>query len=156
MKQIPLVLLALTLGLASVSYGRATKSSIGETLPELNLEYIGAAPEFAGKPVVVEFWATWCPPCRTSIPHLNELYTKYKEQGLVIIGVSDEKKSVVAKFLKTTPMEYFPAIDNGGKLSDSFGVSGIPHALLVDKSGKIVWEGHPTRLTDKQISEVLK
>ena len=54
-----------------------------------------------GKKVyVVEFWATWCPPCRTTIPHLTELQKKYKDKGVVFIGVSDEKASVVKKFVE--------------------------------------------------------
>jgi len=109
--------------------------------------------------MILEFWATWCPPCRKSIPHLNAIYAKYKDKdkdkGLVIIGVTDEKKDVVTAFLKKTPMNYSPAIDKTDALGKSFGVTGIPHALLIDSTGKIVWEGHPMSLSDSQIAAVL-
>jgi len=149
------LLLLVLLALAGFAFGRADKSSVGQTLPSLNLEYLTAAPEYAGKPMILEFWATWCPPCRKSIPHLNAIYAKYKDKGLVIIGVTDEKKDVVTAFLKKTPMTYFPAIDKTDTLGKSFGVTGIPHALLIDSTGKIVWEGHPMSLSDSQIAAVL-
>jgi thiol-disulfide isomerase/thioredoxin len=131
------------------------KSNIGEALPALRVDYVGAKPDVAGKPLIVEFWATWCGPCRTSIPHLNEIHKKYKDRGLVIVGVTDEDNATIRKFTKTVPMDYFPGTDKG-KLSEKLGVEGIPHAVLVDKSGKIVWEGHPMQLKDDKIEEVLK
>jgi thiol-disulfide isomerase/thioredoxin len=149
------LLLLVSLALTSFAFGKADKSSVGQTLPALNLEYLTTAPEYAGKPMIVEFWATWCPPCRQSIPHLNAIYTKYKDKGLVVIGVTKEKKDVVTGFLKVTPMTYFPAIDSTGALGKAFGVTSIPHALLVDKTGKIVWEGHPMSLKDSQIAAIL-
>lgn len=97
---------------------------------------------------VVEFWATWCPPCRESIPHLTELQKKFKDQGVVFVGVTDEKSDVVKKFVEKMgdSMDYNVAID-GGKTSEAymqaFGINGIPHAFVVDKEGKIVWQGHP-------------
>ncbi|HEY0943677.1 MAG TPA: TlpA disulfide reductase family protein [Opitutaceae bacterium] len=151
-----LVLILVLAGLAPLAHARADKSLLGEALPALKVEYLAAKPELAGKPMILEFWATWCPPCRKSIPHLNELHSKYQSRGLVIVGVTKEEKKVVKDFLKKMPMAYFPAIDKGGALNKHFGVTGIPHAVLVDKSGKIVWEGHPLSLTDKQIAKVLE
>jgi cytochrome c biogenesis protein CcmG/thiol:disulfide interchange protein DsbE len=129
---------------------------VGEKLPELPLEYLTGQPEVAGRPMIVEFWATWCPPCRASIPHLNEIYAKYKDSGLIIIGVTKEEKDVVTNFLKRVPMSYFPALDRNGSLNKQFKITAIPHDVLVDKTGKIVWEGHPMALKEKQINKVLK
>lgn len=67
-------------------YARADKSMLGEKLPDLKLEYLAGQPDTAGKPMIVEFWATWCPPCRASIPHLNAIHASYKDRGLVVIG----------------------------------------------------------------------
>jgi len=157
MKKTPCgLLLLITLALTSLAFGRADKASVGQTLPALKLDYLTTKPDYAGKPMILEFWATWCPPCRESIPHLNQIYAKYKDQGLVIIGVTKESKDVVNGFLKKTPMNYFPAIDATGALGKAFGVTGIPHALLIDKTGKILWEGHPMNLTDKQIAMIMK
>ena len=129
--------------------------SIGESLPDMRLNFLGPEPVNAGKPVLLEFWATWCPPCRESIPRLNELHAKYKDRGLVIIGVTEESAGVIRKFQRATPMDYAVATDSGGKLNREMGVDGIPHAFLADASGKVVWAGHPTNLGEEQIEEVL-
>jgi thiol-disulfide isomerase/thioredoxin len=129
---------------------------VGKELPALGVQYLDPAPELKGKPAIVEFWATWCPPCRKSIPHLNEINSKYKAKGLNIIGISDEDQPTVEKFRKTLPMEYTVALDKGGELAQKFGITGIPQAFIVDKSGKIVWQGHPMELKESTIEEVLK
>src|SRR6187401_1988056 len=98
--------------------------------------------------VVVEFWATWCGPCRTSIPHLTELQKKFKDQ-VVFIGLSDETEAKVKPFVEKmgNKMDYVVALDDQRKTSagymGAFGVNGIPHAFIVDKAGKLVWHGHP-------------
>jgi thiol-disulfide isomerase/thioredoxin len=145
-----------SLALTGAALGAATKSMVGQQVPELRLDYVGQKPEVKGKPVILEFWATWCGPCRTSIPHLNEVHKKYKDKGLVIIGVTDEDNQTIRKFTKEVPMDYTPATDRNGKLGKDFGVTGIPHAVLADKTGKIVWEGHPMRLTDAEIEKALQ
>lgn len=135
----------------------APKDLVGKPLPALKgLDFIKANPNIKGKPAIVEFWATWCPPCRESIPHLNAIYDKYQKQGLEVIGISNESKPVVKKFIETTPMKYHVAIDEGSKYSKPFDIEGIPHAFLVDKSGKIVWEGHPMELEESAIEKLLK
>lgn len=109
--------------------------------------------------VVVEFWATWCGPCRQSIPHLTELQEKFKEKGVRVIGVSTEEISTVMDFVEGQgkKMEYTVAVDNDGKTSQSlmqeFGVQGIPHAFVIDRKGKLAWHGHPL---DKEFDEKLQ
>jgi thiol-disulfide isomerase/thioredoxin len=127
----------------------------GQQLPALALSYMGKQPELAGKPLLVEFWATWCPPCRKSIPHLNQIYAKYKSQGLQIVGITDEDETTVKKFQKQIPMDYNVAINTPGSIYEQFGIKAIPTAFLVDKSGKIVWTGHPMELSETQIQSVL-
>lgn len=134
----------------------APKEWVGKELPTLGVEYLGKAPVVKGNVAIVEFWATWCPPCRKSIPHLNELNKKFQGKGLVIIGVTDEDKATIEKFRKETPMEYNVALDKDGKLGKQLGVTGIPHAFVVGKDGKIVWEGHPMQLKDADIEKALK
>lgn len=133
----------------------APKDWVGKELPDLGVEYVDKAPELKGKPAIVEFWATWCPPCRKSIPHLNELNKKFSSQGLVVVGITDEDKKKVEEFRKTTPMEYSVALDKKG-LGEKFGITGIPHAFVVGKDGKIVWEGHPMQLKEADIEKALK
>jgi len=127
----------------------------GDPLPTLALNYLGKQPELSGRPVLVEFWATWCPPCRKSIPHLNQIYEKFKSQGLEIVGITDEDEATVKKFQQQVPMEYNVAINTPQSVYQRFGIEGIPTAFLVNKGGKIVWTGHPMELTDVQIQGVL-
>ena len=109
---------------------------------------------------VVEFWATWCPPCRTSIPHLTEMQKKFKDKGVVFIGISDEEAGVVKKFVDKMgeKMDYVVAID-GGKTSEgymeAFGIGGIPHAFIVNKEGKIAWHGHPMDGLEAALDEIV-
>jgi thiol-disulfide isomerase/thioredoxin len=120
------------------------------------------------KAYIVEFWATWCGPCRASIPHLNETYQKYKDKDLIVIGQNcwEHDESLVAPFVKNMgdKMTYRVALDdkNGsdkGKMAETWmlaaGQNGIPTAFLVDKTGSIAWIGHPMELKAKTIDDVL-
>ena len=129
---------------------------VGQKLPSSSLNFVGTKPEMEGKPLLLEFWATWCPPCRTSIPHLNEIHAKFKDRGLQVVGVTDEPNAVIKKFQKDVPMDYAVATDTGGRLNEKMGVSSIPTAFLISKSGEVVWEGHPNRLTDGDIEKILE
>ena len=145
-----------TVPMGSDLFARTEKSMVGQALPKLSVQWLDKKPETEGKPMIVEFWATWCPPCRASIPHLNEIYAKYKDKGLQIIGITDEDRAKIKKFEKEVPIEYAVGLDANGKYAKPFGIQGIPHAVLVDKTGKVVWEGHPMSLKESQIEELLK
>ena len=117
-----------------------------------------------GKAYIVEFWATWCPPCRASIPHLNEVYLKYKDKGLVVIGqdCSETDESRVAPFVKQMgdKMTYRVALDDQqGQMAKTWlkaaGLTGIPSAFLVDTKGVIAWIGHPMKLQEQVIEDVI-
>jgi thiol-disulfide isomerase/thioredoxin len=157
MKKIAIALCAgLLIGLpAATTHAQMIVAKQGEQLPTLTLNYLGKQPELTGKPLLVEFWATWCPPCRKSIPHLNEIYAKYKAQGLQVIGITDENQAIVEKFQKQIPMNYDVAINTPQSVYQQFGIQAIPTAFLVDKSGKIVWTGHPMELSETEIQSVL-
>lgn len=120
------------------------------------------------KAYIVEFWATWCGPCRVSIPHLNEIYTKFKDKGLVVIGQDcwERDESLVEPFVKKMgdKMTYRVALDDKegsdkGKMAETWmaaaGRNGIPSAFLVDTAGVIAWIGHPMSLKEQVIEDVL-
>lgn len=104
----------------------------------------------AGKPAVLEFWASWCGPCRAAFPHLSDMARKQKDSGLVVLGINIEGDSPAVKKLvvdQGTRMDYTVAIDAGqqasNKLMAAAGVSGIPFAFIVDSKGIIRHYGHP-------------
>jgi thiol-disulfide isomerase/thioredoxin len=121
------------------------------------------------KAYIVEFWATWCGPCRVSIPHLNEIAQKYKDKGLVVIGQDcwEQDESKVEPFVKQMgeKMTYRVALDDKegsktGNMAETWmaaaGRNGIPSAFLVDTKGLIAWIGHPMQLKDEVIEAVLE
>jgi thiol-disulfide isomerase/thioredoxin len=152
-KSLPFIILMCVCSVSA--FARNDAGMVGQELPDLRLNFFGRKADYDGKPLLLEFWATWCPPCRESIPHLNDLHEKYKDRGLVIIGVTEEPDAVIRKFQKNMPMEYAVATDSTGRLAAKMGVEGIPHAFLVDTSGKIVWDGHPMSLREEQIENLL-
>ncbi len=96
--------------------------------------------DFLGKVVILDFWATWCGPCRMEIPHFIELQKKYKDQGLEIVGLSldDGGAKDVKPFADEHGINYTMLIANGETAKAYGGISGIPTTFVVDKSGKIV------------------
>ena len=91
-----------------------------------------------GKVVLVNFWATWCPPCRKEMPDLGALYTRFREQGFVILGISDDEAGKVAAFVKEHGVKYPILLDPGSKVSTQFGAEGIPKSYVYDRDGKLV------------------
>jgi thiol-disulfide isomerase/thioredoxin len=130
-------------------------------MPPISVKKGGAntpvtAASLRGKVVVVEFWATWCGPCRQSIPHLNELHEKLKDKGVVIVGISSgEAERTVEEFAKSMSMKYHVGVDTG-KTSEVYmkGVDGIPHAFVVDRKGKVAWAGHPMAGMDAVLTKL--
>ena len=154
-------LLAAALVLAGASSSLALE--VGDKAPPLDVkEWVQGEPvvlaDGAGKKVyVVEFWATWCPPCRESIPHLSKLSEKYKAQGLEIVGVSTEDVATVRDFAKDGKFKYHVAVDKDETTSGAYmaGINGIPHAFVVDQQGTVVWSGHPMDGLDAVVEKVL-
>ena len=135
------------------------KSVLNESAPELIVEkWLSDAPETEGKFVLIDFWATWCGPCRAAIPHMNEFSKKFSDD-LVVIGLSDEKEDTVAA-MKEPVIEYFSAIDTKKTISQALEIKGIPHVILIDPQGIVRWEGFPSlkghELTAEVIAELIK
>ena len=126
--------------------------------PEFVVEkWLTDKPETKGKYVLLEFWATWCGPCRRSIPLLNTFHRKYKDE-LVVIGISDETEADVRK-LKSPQIEYYSAIDTKARTKKAVGVWGIPHVLIIEPGGAVIWQGFPLlkdyELTEETIEKIL-
>jgi peroxiredoxin len=107
-----------------------------------------------GKVVLVNFWATWCPPCRKEMPDLAALYDKYKDKGLVILAISDEESAKVVPFIAEHRIEYPIALDPGGAVHKAYLVEGIPKSFVYDRNGKLVTQSIDMR-TKGQFLEML-
>ena len=128
---------ALLLVLAPKSPG-ALKT--GQALPELaSFKLEGKLPESVkDKVVLLDFWASWCDPCKASFPAMDELQAKYGSQGFVIIAVNvDEKKSDMEDFLKTHSASFTIVRDAAQKLVNEAGIATMPSSFLIDRQGKI-------------------
>ncbi len=96
---------------------------------------------YQGKVVYLDFWASWCGPCRQSFPWMNEMQAKYGAQGFQIIGVNlDAKKQDADAFLKATPARFVMAYDPSGATPRGYGVKGMPSSFLIGPDGKIIFE----------------
>ncbi len=92
-----------------------------------------------GKVIYLDFWASWCGPCRKSFPWINEMQQQYQQQGLVVISVNvDNQKSLAEEFLKETSANFAVFYDPKGKVARKFKLKGMPSSYLIDRSGKMV------------------
>jgi cytochrome c biogenesis protein CcmG, thiol:disulfide interchange protein DsbE len=131
------------------------KSFINKEAPAFVVEeWITDKPDMKGKFVLIDFWATWCGPCKKAIPELNSFRDEFKED-LIVIGISNESKEKVLTQVNPK-IDYFSAIDPNKTLNKLYGVKGIPHCVLIDPSGIVRWEGWPQLEGYELTSEVIK
>jgi peroxiredoxin len=110
--------------------------------------------DLRGKVVLVNFWATWCPPCRKEIPDLETLYKRFKDQDLVVLAISDENAAKVQPFIDQAKVAYPVLLDPGRKVNNLFQVDGIPKSFVYDRTGKLVAQSIDMR-TQKQFLAML-
>ncbi|NOS74056.1 MAG: TlpA family protein disulfide reductase [Methyloglobulus sp.] len=108
------------------------------TLPTLQADQPTALKQYAGKVIYLDFWASWCAPCRTSFPLLNKLHEKLKAQGFEVVAVNlDEDKANAEKFLKEFPVSFTVLRDAKGEWADQFVVESMPTSFILDKQGVV-------------------
>lgn len=110
--------------------------------------------DLRGKVVLVNFWATWCPPCRKEMPDLETLYERFQPQGFIVLAISDEDSGKVAPFIHERSVTFPVLLDPGRKVNDLFAVEGIPKSFVYDRDGKLVAQSIDMR-TQKQFLEMI-
>lgn len=146
--------------MAASAFGQGL--AVGDKAPALGEKVVWLkgepSPEWApGKVYLLDFWATWCGPCIAGMPHINELAEKYKDDGLVVIGVAiwpRQGMAPTAEWLKTKgdSVKYAVAEDVDGAAAtaymDAIGAQSIPTVMLIDREGRMVWSGHPGQMDE--------
>jgi len=110
--------------------------------------------DLQGKVVLVNFWASWCPPCRKEMPDLQSLFVRFQGQGFVVLAISDEKTAKVTPFIAERAITYPVLLDPGRKVNGLFQIEGIPKSFVYDRNGKLVAQSIDMR-TQKQFLEML-
>ena len=137
---------------------------VGKEAPALEIEeWFGDDPgtiaALSGKPILMIFWATWCPHCRREMPNVEETWNQFKDKGLMVVAVTKngrgQTSDKVREYISANGLTFPMGVDLGGKTSRAYSVQGIPAAALIDKNGKVVVRDHPSRITDEVISKYL-
>ncbi len=132
----------------------SAKSFLNKPAPAVVAEkWLTPPPKCTGKFVLVDFWGTWCVPCRRTIPKLNAFSNKFRDR-LVVIGLSDETEQAV-RSMTDPKIDYAIAFDSQHRASSEFGVERIPHAVLIDPKGIVRFEGHPGYLDERKLERLL-
>jgi thiol-disulfide isomerase/thioredoxin len=136
-------LLSLVVMISSLGIMNAQATEVGQaapsfTLPSLLKDQPTTLKQFAGKVIYLDFWASWCVPCRTSFPLLNKLHEKLKAQGFEVIAVNlDEDKAKADKFLSEFQVGFTVLRDAKGEWADKYVVESMPTSFLIDKQGVV-------------------
>ncbi|CAN5285637.1 hypothetical protein BH09SUM1_BH09SUM1_15680 [soil metagenome] len=118
----------------------------GEQAPDVPVEtWINERADPKGKFLLVDFWATWCGPCVATMTLAEKEESKYEDK-LVTMAISDEDPETVKAFVKARNFHQAIGVDTQRRAIDKLGVTGIPHAIIINPAGKVVWQGHPMML----------
>lgn len=128
----------------------------GQLAPQLEVEHwLTDAPNTRGKVLIVDFWATWCGPCKATIPHMNELANRFRPE-IAVVGLSDEGLGDLRSFVRQNEMQYAIATDTQGRMKNAIEVRAIPHVLVISPDGIVRFQGHPSSLTADLLEQIVR
>lgn len=137
---------------------RALAVGAGALAPEIGLKDLAgrgvSIASLKGKVVLVDFWASWCAPCREELPVLESLYQKYRARGFEIVGVNlDRSADNVQRFLSATPLSFRVVHDRGGAVADRYAPAKMPSSFLIDRKGVVRYVHAGFRTADRSALE---
>jgi thiol-disulfide isomerase/thioredoxin len=131
-----------SLALTVLFSGSALATEIGQPAPDFDLPGRASAvklSDYKGKTVYLDFWASWCGPCKQSFPWMNDMQARYGAKGLRVVGINLDQKSEDARdFLKETTASFDVAFDQSGKTPKSFAIKGMPTSVLIGPDGRVI------------------
>lgn len=152
-----LLVLIFTIGAAAVTLGAATKRDAPDfTLPSRGGESVTLS-SLKGQVVMINFWATWCGPCRQEMPLLEEMYTRYNRMGFTLLGVNVEENSKGADaFLKETPVSFPVLFDTQNEVSKLYDVIAMPSTVILDREGTVRYlhKGYKPGYENEYLSQI--
>jgi peroxiredoxin len=124
------------------------------TLVDLNGDKVNLKTLTDNGAVLVNFWASWCAPCKEEVPLLNDLHRKYRDRGITVVGVSvEEARPVIEAFARRHPLEYPVLLDSNGAVSRRYGLIGMPMTVLIDRTGVVSLQKYG--IVDEQVIATL-
>lgn len=147
------------LALLTTAWPLRAQLAVGDLFPSLSgIAFEGSLPETEGRVLLVDFWASWCAPCKASFPALAQLHAGYNKSGVVVLGVSvDENAHDYAAFLKKQAPPFRVARDHGQKLVSLVKVPAMPTTYVIGRDGRIraIVPGYHGKETDKALRTIL-
>jgi len=144
-----LIAILLLAGLiSSASASQAPDFTLQQPEYSLNLQ------QYRGQVVYLDFWASWCSPCRKSFPWMNALHERYADDGLVVLAVNlDQDSDAARRFLQRYPAQFNVVFDPQGKVAERYQLKGMPSSYLIDRQGKLVMTHTGFRTNDADLLE---